>query len=40
MILILQWSYHFNLKDFKQAIQHIDENCTPIKFMELIKQKT
>lgn len=37
---VSQWSYNFNLKDFKQAIQHIDENCTPIKFMALIKQET
>jgi len=37
---VSQWSYNFHLKDFKQAIQHIDENCTPIKFMELINQKT
>ena len=37
---VSQWSYNFSLKDFKQAIQHIDQNCTPIKFMELIKQKT
>ena len=37
---VSRWSYNFNLKDFKQAIRHIDENCTPVKFMELIKQKT
>jgi len=37
---VSQWSYNFSLKDFKQAIQHIDENCTSIKLMELIKQKT
>ncbi len=35
---VSQWSYNFDLKDFKQAIQHIDENCTPVKFMELIEQ--
>ncbi len=35
-----QWSYSFNMKDFKQAIQHIDENCTPTRFLSLIKQKT
>ncbi len=34
-----QWSYNFRLKDFKQAIQHVDENCTPIKLMELINQE-
>ena len=37
---VSQWSYNFNLKDFKQAIQHIDENCTSVKLIELIKQKT
>ncbi len=37
---VSQWSYNFNLKNFKQAIQHIDENCTPTRFLELIKQKT
>ncbi len=37
---VSQWSYSFNIKDFKQAIQHIDENCTPTRFMSLIKQKT
>jgi hypothetical protein len=35
---VQQWSYNFNLKDFKQAVQHADENCTPVKFMELINQ--
>lgn len=35
---VYQWSYNFNLKDFKQAVQHIDENCTPVRFMELINQ--
>ena len=34
---VSQWNYAFNLKDFKQAIQHIDENCTQVKLMELIK---
>ena len=37
---VSQWSYNFNLKDFKQAIKHIDENCTPTRFMALLKQKT
>jgi hypothetical protein len=35
---VQQWSYNFNLKDFKQAVEHADENCTPTKFMELINQ--
>jgi hypothetical protein len=33
---VSRWSYNFNLRDFKQAIQHIDENCTPTRFVELI----
>ena len=37
---VSQWSYNFNLKDFKHAIRHIDENCTSIKLMELMQQKT
>jgi len=37
---VSQWSYNFRLEDFKQAIQHVDENCTRIKFLELINQKT
>ena len=36
---VSQWSYNFNLKDFKRAVQHAEENCTPVKFMELIKQQ-
>ena len=35
---VQQWSYNFNLKDFKQAVRHADENCTTAKFMELINQ--
>ena len=35
---VSQWRYSFNLKDFKQAIQHIDKNCTPTKFIALINQ--
>ncbi len=34
---VSQWSYNFDLKDFKQAIRHIDENCTSVKLMELSK---
>lgn len=37
---VSQWSYNFDLKDFKQAIRHIDQNCTSVKIMELIKQQT
>jgi hypothetical protein len=34
---VSQWSYNFNLKDFKQAVRHADENCTQVRFNELIK---
>jgi hypothetical protein len=37
---VSQWSYNFILKDFKQAVQHINENCTPVKFIELINQRS
>jgi len=37
---VSQWIYNFNLQDFKQAIQHIDENCTPVKFRQMIERKT
>ncbi len=33
---VREWSYHFDLKDFRLAVQHTDENCTPDKLMELI----
>ena len=34
-----QWSYSFNLKDFKQAVRHADENCTPETFAEMMKKE-
>jgi len=33
-----QWSYNFNLKDFRQAVRHADENCTLEKLAELISR--
>jgi len=33
---VTQWRYHFNLKDFKRAIQHVDENCTAARFKAII----
>ena len=33
-----QWSYNFNLGDFRQAVRHADENCTLETLAELIKQ--
>jgi hypothetical protein len=35
---VYQWSYSFNLKDFKRAVQHAEENCTPARLMELLNQ--
>ena len=35
---VSQWSYNFNLKDFRQAVQHANENCTSARFLELINQ--
>ncbi len=32
-----QWSYNFNLGDFKQAVEHADENCTPGRLAGLIE---
>lgn len=37
---VSQWSYNFDLKDFKQAVRHVDENCTAVRLVELSKQKT
>jgi len=37
---VSQWRYNFLLKDFKQAVQYIDENCTPAKFKAMIESKS
>jgi len=34
-----QWSYSFNAKDFKQAIQYTYQNCTLEKLMDLVNPK-
>jgi len=31
-----EWIYNFDLRDFKQAVRHADENCTARRFEELI----
>ena len=31
---VRQWSYNFGMSDFKQAVRHTDENCTPARLME------
>ena len=33
---VRQWSYNFNLADFRQAVRHADENCTPAGLRELV----
>jgi hypothetical protein len=33
-----EWSYNFDVTDFKQAVRHIDEHCTPASLVDLIKQ--
>ena len=33
-----QWNYSFDLKDFKRAQQYIDQNCTPVRLVELINR--
>ncbi len=33
---VSQWIYNFDLRDFKRAQRHIDENCNPVRFVELI----
>ena len=35
---VSQWSYNFNLKDFKRAVQHANDNCTPDRFIALLNQ--
>jgi hypothetical protein len=33
-----KWIYNFDVTDFKQAVRHIDEHCTPARLVDLIKQ--
>ena len=37
---VRQWRYNFKLEDFRQAVRHIDDNCTPRRFVELIDQQS
>ena len=37
---VVQWRYHFNLKDFKQAVKHINNNCTPARLKSLIEKQS
>jgi hypothetical protein len=34
-----QWSYNFNLRDFREAVRHADENCTLETLAGLIDRK-
>lgn len=34
---VRQWSYNFDLRDFRQAVEHADENCTPEALTDLIE---
>ena len=36
---VREWSYNFDLRDFKRAVRHIDEHCTPTHLAELIEQQ-
>ena len=36
---VREWSYNFDLRDFKQAVRHIDEHCTPTHLAKLIEQQ-
>jgi hypothetical protein len=35
---VREWIYNFDVTDFKQAVRHIDEHCTPESLVDLIKQ--
>lgn len=35
-----QWSYRFDLKDFRRAHRYIDENCRPDRLVELLARKS
>jgi len=32
-----QWTYNFKLEDFRRAVEHADENCTPERLADLIE---
>jgi len=35
-----QWSYNFSLEDFRRAVRHADENCTPDRLEGLIEKNS
>ncbi len=37
---VYQWNYNFSLKDFNKAVQYVDQNCTPARLRELVKQSS
>ncbi len=36
---VREWSYNFDLRDFRQAVRHIDDNCTPTRMADLVPSK-
>ncbi|MGD2170749.1 MAG: hypothetical protein PVF80_01500 [Gammaproteobacteria bacterium] len=37
---VQQWSYNFDLRDFRRAIEHVDDNCTPERLSGLIESNS
>lgn len=37
---VREWSYNFVLGDFKRAVRHIDEHCTPARLTALIENNS
>lgn len=37
---VREWSYNFDLRDFKRAVRHIDEHCTPARLLALIEKNS
>ena len=35
---VREWTYNFDLRDFRSAVRHIDENCSPASLTGLIDQ--
>lgn len=33
-----QWSYTFDVTDFRQAVRHVDEHCTPANLMDQVRR--
>ena len=37
---VRQWSYNFDLQDFRRAVEHADDNCTPERLSDLIEKNS